>query len=125
MKALSRYTAAVTLVAAITLGAVLPFVGPSGRVGLLIAVAITLPLQIGFFSLLASTRDDPSRFIAFWGLGMLGRLGVLAIVGLCARTFQGLDPAVTIISTVGLFFVFVLLEPGFLPRHERATGYAR
>jgi hypothetical protein len=125
MKALSRYTAALTLVAAITLGSVLPFLGPRGRVGLLIAVAITLPLQIGFFSLLVSTRSDPSRFMALWGLGMLGRLGVLVIVGLSTRIFQGLDPAVTIMSTVGLFFVFVLLEPGFLPRHERTAGYAR
>lgn len=125
MKALSRYTVAVTLVAAMTLGAVLPFLGPSGRSGLLIAVFVTLPLQVGLFSLLATTRDDPTRFMTFWGLGMLGRLGVLALVGLSTRMFQNLDPTVTIMSTAGLFFIFLLLEPVFLPRDEQATGYAR
>ena len=125
MKALSRYTVAVTLVAAMTLGAVLPFLGPSGRSGLLIAVFVTLPLQVGLFSLLATTRDDPTRFMTFWGLGMLGRLGVLALVGLSTRIFQNLDPTVTIMATAGLFFIFLLLEPVFLPRDEQATGYAR
>ena len=117
MKAQSRYTAAVTLVAAITLGAVLPFLGPSGRLGLLVAVAIALPLQVGFFSLLVTSRSDPNRFMTFWALGMLGRLGVLAVVGLSVRFFQSLDPSVTIMSSVGLFFIFLLLNivvnPGF------------
>ena len=125
MKALSRYTVAVTLVSAMTLGAVLPFLGPSGRSGLVLAVAITLPLQVGLFSLLATTRDDPTRFMTFWGLGMLGRLGVLALVGLSTRALQSLDPTVTVMSTAGLFFIFLLLEPVFLPRDEQATGYAR
>lgn len=127
MKALTRYTVAASLIAALTLAAVLPFVGPSGRIGLVAAVCVTLPLQIGLFALLAGAREDEdsARFMNFWGLGMLGRMGVLALVGLSTRVFDNVDPTVTIMSTVGLFFIFLLLEPVFLPRDEQATGYAR
>ena len=125
MKALSRYTVAVTLIAAMTLGVVLPFLGPPGRSGLLVAVAVTLPLQVGLFTLLVTTRRDPNRFMTVWALGMLGRLCVLALIGLSTRVFQSLDPTMTIMPSVGLLFVFLLLEPVFLPRDEQATGYAR
>ena len=125
MKALTRYTVAATLLAASTVAAVLPFLGPSGRMGLLVAVCVTLPLQVGIFSLLAGAREEPTRFMTFWGLGMLGRMGVLTLVGFSTRAFRTVDPAVAIMSTVGLFFIFLLLEPAFLPRDEQATGYAR
>ena len=125
MKALPRYTVVSSLIAALLVLVALPFLDASGRAGLLVAAGVTLPLQIGLFALLVGARGDSSRFMTFWGLGMLGRMGVLALVGLSLRFFDTVDPTVTIMSTVGLFFIFLLLEPVFLIRDEQATEYAR
>jgi hypothetical protein len=125
MKALPRYTVASSLIAALLVLVASPFLDPSGKAGLLVAAGVTLPLQVGLFALLVAARRDSNRFMAFWGLGMLGRMAVLAVVGLSIRFFDTVDPTVTIMSTVGLFFIFLLLEPVFLIRDEQATEYAR
>lgn len=125
MKALPRYTVVSSLIAALLVLVALPFLDSSGRVGLLVAAGVTLPLQVGLFALLVGARGDSIRFMTFWGLGMLGRMLVLALVGFSIRFFDAVDPTVTIMSTVGLFFIFLLLEPVFLNRDEQATEYAR
>lgn len=125
MKALPRYTVVTSLVVVLFLSIAAPFLDASGRVGLLIAAAVTLPLQIGLFALLLGARHDSLRFMASWGMGVLGRVLVVGIMGLSIRALETVDPAVTILSTVGLFFIFLLLEPVFLFRDGQATGYAR
>lgn len=125
MKALPRYTVVSSSIAALLVLVALPFLGPSGRAGLLVAAVVTLPPQVGLFALLVRAQGDSNRFMAFWGLGMLGRMLILALVGLSIRFFETVDPTVTILSTVGLLFIFLLLEPVFLNRDEQATGYAR
>lgn len=125
MKALPRYTVVSSSIAALLVLVALPFLGPSGRAGLLVAAVVTLPPQVGLFALLVRAQGDSNRFMAFWGLGMLGRMLILALVGLSIRFFETVDPTVTILSTVGLLFIFLLLEPVFLTRNEQATGYAR
>ncbi len=125
MKALLRYTVVSSLIAALLVLVALPLLDSSGRAGLLLAAAVTLPLQIGLFALLVGAHGDANRFMTFWGLGMLGRMVVLALVGLSIRFFDTVDPTVAIMSTVGLFFIFLLLEPVFLVRNGQATEYAR
>lgn len=125
MRALPRYTVVTSLVVVLFLVIGAPFLDASGRIGLLIAAAVTLPLQIGLFALLVGARHDSMRFMASWGLGVLGRMIVVGIVGISIRALDTVDPTVTILSTVGLFFIFLLLEPVFLLRDEQVTGYAR
>ena len=126
MKALPRYTVVASLVVVLSLLIAAPFLDASGRLGLVIAAAVTLPLQVGLFALLVGTRDDSMRFMASWGAGVLGRMLVVGFVGLSIRAFETtVDPAVTVLSTVGLFFIFLLLEPVFLFRDGQETGYAR
>ena len=125
MKALLRYTLVSSLIAAVLLLAALPFLDASGRSGLVLATGVTLPLQIGLFALLVGARRDSNRFMAFWGLGVLGRMAVVGALGLSVRFLDVVDPAVALMGTVGLFFIFLLLEPVFLFRNGQATGYAR
>ncbi|MEX2465893.1 MAG: hypothetical protein WD995_03230 [Gemmatimonadota bacterium] len=125
MKALPRYTLVTSLLVVLFLAIAAPFLDAAGRFGLMVAAGVTLPLQIGLFALLVGTRHDSMRFMASWGLGVLGRMLVVGVVGLSIHMLETVDPTVTILSTVGLFFIFLLLEPVFLFRNEQATGYAR
>lgn len=125
MKALPRYTAVATSVVVLLLAVAAPFLDGPGRLGLAVAAVATLPLQVALFALLVRARQDAMRFMAFWGMGVLGRMAVVFVVGASVGALDSIDPAVTILSTVGLLFIFLLLEPVFLFRREQATGYAR
>ncbi|MDZ7779202.1 MAG: hypothetical protein U5R14_04580 [Gemmatimonadota bacterium] len=124
MKALSRYTVVSSLIVALIAGITVPFLDAAGRLGFAAAGVVALPLQVGLFALLVHARDDSSRFMTWWGLGVLGRVVAVAAVGLGVRSFQVFDPTVTMMATVGLFYIFLLLEPVFLRRDGRATEYA-
>jgi hypothetical protein len=50
---------------------------------------------------------------------------VVGVLGLSVRFLDVVDPAVALMGTVGLFFIFLLLEPVFLFRIGQATGNAR
>lgn len=124
MKALPRYTVVSSVIVLLIVGGAAPFVDDAGRLGLAAAGAVALPLQVGLFALLVRNQYDPSRFMTFWGLGVLGRMAVVASVGVLVRSFETFDPTVTMLATVGLLFIFLLLEPVFLRRDERVTEYA-
>jgi len=119
MKALVRYTAVVLAVALVAGLAAWPFLDAAGRVSLGWAAAVTVPAQIGFFALLSAARQDALRFMVWWGLGVLGRMVLVALVGLTIRAVSVPDPSVLMMSTVGFFFVFILLEPAFMARGEK------
>jgi len=125
MKALARYTAVTTLIATLLVAATAPFVGDSGKAGLLLAAGVAVSMQVLLFGLLHGARRDSSRFLAFWGVGVLARMGVVVLVGVSVRALDVFDPTVTVMGTVGLLFIFLLLEPLFLLRSERDPGYAR
>ncbi len=125
MKALPRYTLVIGSIVVALFAVTAPFLDAAGRFGLVVAAGVALPLQVGLFALLVEARHDPSRFIAFWGLGVLGRMAMVAVVGLSIRSSGILDPTVTIMSTVGLMFIFLLLEPVYLRRDDQVTEYAR
>jgi len=127
MKALPRYTAVATAIVVLLVAVAAPFLDAPGRRGLALAAFATLPLQVALFALIEGARQDSMRFMAFWGMGVLGRMAVVFVVGFAVGALDiiDIDPTVTILSTVGLLFIFLLLEPVFLSRGERATGYAR
>jgi len=125
MKALPRYTAVATAIVVLLVAVAAPFLEAPGRRGLAVAALATLPLQVVLFALLERARQDSMRFMAFWGMGVLGRLAVVFVVGFAVGALDIIDPTVTILSTVGLLFIFLLLEPVFLFRRDQATGYAR
>lgn len=121
MKALGHYAIAAVLLVAALGGVLWLFLDEAGRVSLLAAVAITLPVQLGLFMLLIPAMGDQSRFLVRWGMGVLARMAVVAAVGLALPRLGALDGEVLILSVCGFFFALLLLEPAFF----RTKGTAR
>lgn len=121
MKALGHYAIAAILIVAAGTGALWPFLDPSGRAALVVAAAVALPVQLATFLLMLPGLRDPSRFMVRWGVGMLIRMGVVAVVGLLLPRLHGLDGGVLLLSVCGFFFALLLLEPAFF----RSKGTAR
>jgi len=113
MKALGRYAIAVLLVVAILGGVLWPFLDGSGRAGFLVAVAITVPIQLVSFALVVRALGEQTQFLLRWAGGILVRMGVVATVGLLLPRLQGLNGTVLLMSVCGLFFALLLLEPAF------------
>ena len=124
MKALGHYTIAASLVVAIVGGAMWPFLDPTGRSSLLLAVGIALPVQLGTFLLVIPSIGDASRFMVRWGLGVFVRMGVVAAVGLMLPRLQAFNGSVLLLTICGLFFALLLLEPAFF-RSQEPTRFAQ
>lgn len=125
MKALVRYTAVVIGIAGAAALATWPFLDAAGRVSLAWAVAVTVPTQVLFFALLATALRDATKFMAWWALGVLGRMLLVALVGFSIGVLAVPAPTVLMMSTVSLFSIFLLLEPVFLTRPGRDASYAQ
>jgi hypothetical protein len=87
---------------------------PVARTGILIAAAISLPVQILAFGLLARAQGDVTRFFLWWGAGIALRVVVVAVVGVASTGLQPENRTALVLSLVGYFFVLLLLEPVLL-----------
>jgi len=121
MKALTRYTTVAGLVVLGVLAASWMALDPPGRRGVALAAGVTFPLQVILFALLVRARHDQMSFLGWWAAGILGRMGVVAVLGLVVRTAASLDPSATVLSAAGLLFVMLLLEPACLDGLGRAS----
>lgn len=113
MKALGQYAIAATVVTAVIGGAMWPFLDGTGRMSLMVAASIALPVQLGAFLLVVPSLGDQNRFLVRWGIGVLARMGVVGGVGLLLPRLQSLDGGVLLLTICGLFFALLLLEPAF------------
>ena len=68
------------LMIAAAVAALFPFLGDQGRTGVLLAAGIAYPVQVAAFGLLLRARGEPSRFFAWWGVGVVVRIGVVVVV---------------------------------------------
>jgi hypothetical protein len=125
MKALGLYSAAGMAVVVTAIALAWTFLSGDGRESLLTAAVIAWPLQVGFFALLVRFQHDPSRFLIWWGAGMLGRMIVLAAVGIGLSRMGSLEPEVLVMSLAGFFFALLLLEPLFLDRGNQTARLAQ
>lgn len=105
--------AAAAVVACLVFAAGVPLAGPAGRTGVGFGVATGFLLQMIFFWLFAVVWFPTQPLLAF-GVGMLGRMLVVAAVGLLVAPALGLPVAPVLLSMVSVFFVTALLEPVFL-----------
>lgn len=111
MSAAMRYgAAAVALIALLTL-ALVPFLEPAGRRGVLVAAGVAVPIQIVAFALLVRSRGQVKGFMAAWAGGMaLRALTLLVVAVLVIRS--GTESAVPLLlALAGFFFALLLLEP--------------
>jgi hypothetical protein len=111
LRAPAKYAVAgIGLVTAVSLVS-WPFLDGPSRMGVLVAGAIALPIQIAAFALLLKYRGRLNGFLAVWAGGTLFRMLVVAIVAaVVIRT--GVEGAVPmLLSLAGFFFALLLLEP--------------
>ena len=113
------YAVSCALVALLGVVASWPWLSGSGRVGVLTAAAVALPLQIGAFAALRWGWSKRENFLATWIGGILTRLLAVAAVAV-AVALSNLAPAPTLLSLAGFLFGMLLLEPLFLK--PRATS---
>lgn len=123
MSAALRYgAAAVAVIGLLTLG-IVPFLEPAGRLGVLVAAAVAVPVQIAAFAVLVRYRGEVKGFMAAWAGGMaLRALTLLVVAVLVIRS--GTESAIPLLlSLAGFFFALLLLEPIYF-KVERA-GHGR
>ena len=99
---------------ALVISALFPFLDDDGRKGVLLAAGVAYPVQVTAFGLLLRARGEPSRFFAWWGAGVVVRIGVVVIAGLVALRIESLGAEALLLSLAGFFFGLLLIEPAFL-----------
>ena len=122
MSAAVKYGAtAVALIGLLTLG-IVPFLGPSGRTGVLIAAAVALPVQIAAFAVLVRYRGQVKGFMAAWAGGMaLRALTLLVVAVLVIRS--GTESAIPmLLALAGFFFALLMLEPIYFKADQGRQG---
>lgn len=108
-----RYSATGFAVVVICVGALWPFLDPSGQNGVLLAAVVALTVQSGAFAALLHFRGRTTGFLAAWAGGMALRMVAVAAVA-AAIVGSEMDGGVpTLLSLAGFFFGLLLLEPVF------------
>lgn len=112
--ALGRYALAALIVVALGIGFLWMLLDEPGRQGSLVAGLVAYPVQVAAFWLLLRAREEPTRFLVWWGAGIGLRVSVVIVVGVASRNLGSTDPASLVLSLVGFFFILLLIEPVFL-----------
>jgi|GEM_PF-1629544 len=116
---MARYAVAAALVSGGLLGVGWPLAGEEGRRALGLAVAITLPVQLSTFGLLAARGTGTPGFLVVWGGSTLVRFAVIGAAAFLLAGTEGVDLVVALLAIAGLFFVLLLLEPWALRERDR------
>ena len=85
-----------------------------GRRGVLAAAAVTGPIQIVAFALLAGARPGTNEFLAAWMGGTFVRLVTVGVASWALVTRGGFAKVPTVLGLAGFFFAMLLMEPLFL-----------
>ncbi|MDP9349194.1 MAG: hypothetical protein M3P24_08655 [Gemmatimonadota bacterium] len=93
------------------------FAGPGGAAGVRLGAALGGLFQLLSFA--AMLVLFPGRQMLAFGLGMLGRFALVALVALMVLPLTGLAPAPTLFALVTVLFATTLLEPLFLAADTR------
>ena len=94
---------------------------PAGDVGVAVGVAVACASQIGAFWLFSCVLFPEQRFIAY-GLGMVIRLGVVAMTGLLLVPLADLPAVPTLFSLFSVLFATSVLEPVLFAVQQRLEG---
>lgn len=119
-----RYAWVALAILAVANGVMFPWLDGPGRAGLLVASAITFPVQIVAFTLLVKYALRPEDGLVVWIGAAVLRMAIVVVVGLSLTWLPSLSPVTTLLGCAGFFFVLLMLEPVFLAAHGRATAEA-
>jgi hypothetical protein len=101
-----------------------PLLEAPGRMGVLAAAVLAVPVQVGTFAALAWSWERRGRFLAAWIGGTAVRLIALA-AAVVAVAVSTLPPASTLLGVAAFFFAMLLIEPFFLGREGPGTPAGR
>lgn len=110
MKRLAWFAAAAVVViglAALALGMV--FAGPGDHRAIRASAVVAVVVQLVAFAVVVLAR--PGSTFAAWGVGMLLRLGALAVMAFLGLKALGLPAPAALISLVTFLFLTTLVEP--------------
>lgn len=121
MSASARYGAAsAALIGVLTLVA-WPFLEPPGRVGVLIAASVALPIQVGSFALLRHFSNQVRRFLAVWVGSTLVRMTALAVMAALLARSGGAEAIPALVALATFFVGLLFLEPIYLRAYARGA----
>lgn len=115
-----RPTVFAALVAGVTLLVALAgagLAGPRGATGVWVGAAIGGLFQVLSYGAVLALL--PGRQMLAFGVGMLGRFALVALVALVVLPLTGLPAATTLFALVTVLFATTLLEPLFLAADTR------
>ncbi|HUP51707.1 MAG TPA: hypothetical protein VM198_04485 [Longimicrobiales bacterium] len=111
MSASVRYGASsVALISLLTLG-LWPFLDAAGRMGVLVAAAVAIPIQVAAFVVLVRYRGEVKGFMAAWAGGMAIRAAALLAVAILVIRSGSASAIPMLLALAGFFFALLLLEP--------------
>ena len=119
-----KYAWAALAILAAANGVMFPWLDGPGRAGLLVAAAITFPVQVLAFALLCKHAARPAEGLVVWIGAAVVRMAVVIAVGLAVMSLPALSPVTTLLGCAGFFFLLLMLEPVFLAARARATTEA-
>jgi hypothetical protein len=106
-----RYSASsVALIGLITLG-LWPFLDQAGRMGVLVAATVAVPVQVAAFAVLVRYRGEVKGFMAAWAGGMALRAVALLVVAIVVIRSGTASAIPMLLALAGYFFALLLLEP--------------
>jgi hypothetical protein len=119
-----KYAWAALAILAAANGVMFPWLDGPGRAGLLVAAAITFPVQVLAFALLCKHAVRPAEGLVVWIGAAAVRIAIVIALGLAVTALPALSPVTTVLGCAGFFFVLLMLEPVFLAARVRATAEA-
>jgi hypothetical protein len=117
-----KYAWAALAILAAANGVMFPWLDGPGRAGLLVAAAITFPVQVLAFALLCKHAVRPAEGLVVWIGAAAVRIAIVIALGLAVTALPALSPVTTVLGCAGFFFVLLMLEPVFLAARMRATA---
>lgn len=124
MSASVRYGASsAALIGILTLG-LWPFLDVAGRMGVLAAAAVAVPVQVGAFAVLVRYRGEVKGFMAAWVGGMAIRAAALLVVAVLVIRSGTASAIPMLLALAGFFFALLLLEPVFFKDDPAGHGRA-
>jgi hypothetical protein len=117
-----KYAWAALAILAAANGVMFPWLDGPGRAGLLVAAAITFPVQVLAFALLCKHAVRPAEGLVVWIGAAAVRIAIVIALGLAVMSVPALSPVTTVLGCAGFFFVLLMLEPVFLAARMRATA---
>lgn len=119
-----KYAGAALAILAAANGVMFPWLDGPGRAGLLVAAAITFPVQVAAFALLCRHAVRPAEGLVVWIGAAVVRMAIVIAVGLAVTLLPALSPATTLLGCAAFFFVLLMLEPVFLAARMRVEAEA-